>query len=233
MTDVKTGRDANRLRIVEVAARLLREQGPAAVTTRAVAQAAGLQTPVIYRLFADKEALLDAVAEHVFTAYVTEKAAKRTGGDPVAELRAAWETHLGFGLANPALIALWTDPVRTARMPAAAAGFEILRDRVRRIAAAGRLRVTERRAVDLIRAAGTGAVLTLLSTDDRDPGLAGAMFDAVLREILTDAPALATNGTTAAVVAFQTVVPDLKALSGRERALLKEWLARVLEDGEK
>ena len=32
-----------------------------------------------------------------------------------------------------------------------------------RVAAAGRLRVSERRAAELIRAAGTGAVLTLLS----------------------------------------------------------------------
>src|SRR3569833_1876335 len=176
MTDVKAGRDANRVRIVEVAARLLREQGPAAVTTRAVAHSAGLQTPVIYRLFADKEALLDAVAEHVFTTYVTEKAAKRDEGDPVEALRAAWETHIGFWLANPGLIALWTDPARTSRMPAAAAGFEVLRVRVRRIAAAGRLRVAERRAVELLRSAGTGALLTLLSAEDRDPGLAEAMF---------------------------------------------------------
>jgi NAD-specific glutamate dehydrogenase len=43
-----------------------------------------------------------------------------------------------------------------------AAGMEVLRNRVRRLAATGRLRVTERRAVDLFRAASTGTVFTLL-----------------------------------------------------------------------
>lgn len=98
-----------------------------------------------------------------------------------------------------------------------------------RIAAAGRLRVPERRAVELIRAAGTGAVLILLSMppQDRDPGLANAMYDAVMRSILTDVPALAENSPTAAAVAFRTVVPELATLTGTERALLSEWLDRA------
>ena len=60
------GRRGTRANLVEVAAQLLREQGPTGVTTRAVAQAAGVQAPTIYRLFGDKDGLLDAVAEHVF-----------------------------------------------------------------------------------------------------------------------------------------------------------------------
>jgi AcrR family transcriptional regulator len=46
---------------------LLRDKGATAVTTRAAAQAAGLQAPTIYRFFEDKDALLDAVAELVLT----------------------------------------------------------------------------------------------------------------------------------------------------------------------
>ncbi|WP_223190690.1 TetR/AcrR family transcriptional regulator [Nonomuraea terrae] len=217
------------MRIVEVAARLLREQGAAAVTTRAVAQAAGMQAPTIYRFFEDKDALLDAVAEHVFTAYVAEKALAEAGDDPVADLRAGWETHIGFGLANPALFGLLTDPSRTTHSPAAVAGLEVLRGRVHRVAAIGRLRVTERRAVELIHAAGTGAVLTLLSIPpaDRDLELADAMYEAVMQVILTDAPALAVDGTTAATVAFRALAPKLPMLTDAERALLSEWLDRA------
>ena len=54
-----------RLQIIEAAARLLREGGALAVTTRGVADAASVQPPTIYRLFGDKDGLLDAVAEHV------------------------------------------------------------------------------------------------------------------------------------------------------------------------
>ena len=214
---------------MEVAARLLREQGAAAVTTRAVAEAAGVQAPTIYRLFGDKDGLLDAVAEHVLAVYVADKAVAADGGDPIAVLRAAWHTHVNFGLANAALFSLIADPSRGSRSPAAAAGMEVLRSRVRRLAEAGRLRVTERRAVDLFHAAGTGTVFALLSVapQDRDPGLADAMYDAVMQTILTDAPALPGESATAAAVTFRTLVPDLATLSAAERALLSEWLDRA------
>jgi AcrR family transcriptional regulator len=229
MPDTRTGADRRETRenLVEVAARLLREQGAAAVTTRAVALAAGAQAPAIYRLFGDKDGLLDAVAEHVLATYVADKAQKADTGDPIADLRAAWDTHVGFGLANGALFRLLSDPGRDQR--SAAAGAEVLRNRVRRVAAIGRLRVSERRAVDLIHAAGTGTVLALLSMppQDRDLGLADAMYDAVMQTTLTDAPALPDEPATAAAVTFRTVVPDLATLSDAERALLSEWLDRA------
>ncbi|MFD8499226.1 TetR/AcrR family transcriptional regulator [Amycolatopsis sp. NPDC059657] len=223
-----TPRQKTRESIVEVAAQLLRERGAAAVTTRAVAQAAGMQAPTIYRFFEDKEALLDAVAEHVFTAYVAEKSQTAESDDPVADLRAGWQTHIGFGLANAALFGLLNDPTRATRSPAAAAGLEVLRTRVRRVAAAGRLRVTERRAVDLIHAAGTGAVLTLLSTppEQRDPELADAMYETVARAILTDASYL-PDDQPSVTTAFRALAPKLPMLTAAEHALLSEWLDRV------
>lgn len=211
-----------RANLVEVAARLLREQGPAAVTTRGVAHAAGVQAPAIYRMFGDKDGLLDAVAEHVFATYVDEKSRVADTGDPVADLRAGWDTHIGFGLANPALFVLL---VGRPPSPATAAGMEKLRTKIRRVAEAGSLRVSEERAVELVHAANTGAVLTLLATPS--PGLADAMYETVARTILTDAPAFAEDGPVAAAVAFRTLVPDLPALSDTERALLSEWLDRA------
>src|SRR5580704_19002101 len=101
MPDTRTHADRRETRenLVEVAARLLREQGAAAVTTRAVAEAAGVQAPTIYRLFGDKDGLLDAVAEYVLAVYVADKAVAADSGDPVADLRAGWDVHIGFGLA--------------------------------------------------------------------------------------------------------------------------------------
>ncbi len=217
-----------RANIVEVAARLLRERGAAAVTVRAVAQAAGMQSPTIYRFFEDKDALLDAVAEHVFAAYVAAKSRTEDSDDPIADLRTGWDTHIGFGLANAALFGLLADPTPP-QSPAAAAGLAVLRARVQRVAATGRLRVTERRAVELLHAAGTGAVLTLLSAppESRDLELADAMYEAVLRSILIDAPALPADDVTAPVAAVRAAAPRLTMLSDNERALLSEWLDRA------
>ncbi|WP_067689114.1 TetR/AcrR family transcriptional regulator [Nocardia jejuensis] len=224
-----TSRREVRANIVAVAARLLHDAGPAAVTTRAVAQAAGVQAPTIYRLFGDKDGLLDAVAEQVFATYVAEKSLVAGTGDPLEDLHRGWHAHIGFGLANPALFGLLTDPARGTRSPAAAAGLEVLRARVHRVAEIGRLRVTERRAIDLIHAAGTGVVLTLLAAApaDRDLEVSDAMYDTVMRAILTDVPALADDGPIAAAVAFRTVVPELELLTDHERALLSEWLDRA------
>src|SRR3954451_12093730 len=100
-----------RERIVQGAAALLAEGGRDAVTTRAVASAAGVQAPTIYRLFGDKSGLLDAVAEHGFAAYLGEKGVPEPDADPVDDLRTGWDMHVGFGLANPALYALmYGDP---------------------------------------------------------------------------------------------------------------------------
>ncbi|BDT99061.1 MULTISPECIES: TetR/AcrR family transcriptional regulator [Nocardia] len=222
-------RQETRERIVEVAARLLREQGPHAVTTRAVAHAAGMQAPTIYRFFEDKDALLDAVAEHVFATYVAGKTLVEQEDDPVVDLRAGWDMHIDFALTNPAVFAMLADPQRGSASPAAAAGLRVLRDRVRRVAAAGRLRVGERRAVELVHAAGTGAALALLSVppQERDLGLAEAMYEAVTHVILTEDPSPATRDTTAAALCG---APELPMLTDAERALLAEWLRRPEED---
>lgn len=227
------GKADTRAKVVVAAARLLQEQGPSAVTTRGVAQAAGVQAPVIYRLFGDKDGLLDAVAEYILATFVAAKAAAATEGDAVDDLRAGWRLQIDFGVANPTLFALLSDPARVPYSPAGRAGGDILRSRVRRVAATGRLRVSEQRAVDLIRAAGAGAVLTLLSTpaDQRDPGLADAMFEAVLREMLIDVPDVPDvpdDGLVAAAVALRTFVPYLEALTEAERRLLTEWLDRAI-----
>ncbi|MGW5714647.1 TetR/AcrR family transcriptional regulator [Amycolatopsis sp. NPDC003865] len=202
-------RSETRTRILDTAARLLHDEGAAALTIRAVARAAGLQAPALYRFFEDKDALLDAVAEHVLAAYVSEKKPNEDS-DPVEDLRTGWAAHIGFGLANPALFGLLVTPGRES--PAAEAGLAVLRARVRRVAEAGRLRVPEPLAVELIHAAGTGAVLTLLARPAE--GLADAMYDAVAARILTGAPAP------------PAIPPEPPTLTAAERALLQEWLDR-------
>jgi AcrR family transcriptional regulator len=224
---------------VEVAAELLAAQGPDAVTTRSVALAAGVQAPTIYRLFGDKNGLLDAVVQHGFASYVARKPPADADGDPVAGLRAGWDLHVGFGLANPELFRLLITALRTPDgRDVAAAGIEVLRARVHRVAEAGRLRVTERRAVDLIHAAGTGVVLTLIdqAEDEREAALADTAWESVCAAILTDAPAATgpaglgsadPDPAIAAAVTLRAALPGLTALTPAERTLLGDWLDRI------
>jgi AcrR family transcriptional regulator len=227
--DPASARDQTRTHLVEVAAKLLADGGPDAVTTRSVALAAGLQAPTIYRLFGDKNGLLQAVAEHGFASYVSGKHIDPES-DPVGNLRAGWQLHVGFGLANPELFRLMHSALRTPHGQAlTAAGGEVLRARVHRVAEAGRLRVTERRAVDLIRAAGTGVVFTLIDQPEaeRDHGLADTAWESVCATILTDQAAATAPSPAAAAVTLRAALPDVTSLTAAERALLADWLDRI------
>ena len=217
-------------KIVTAAAGLLAEGGREAVSTRAVSAAAGVQAPTIYRLFGDKQGLLDAVAARGLTTYVTSKAAVKPGDDPVEDLRKGWDLHIGFGLANPALYSLiYGDPRPGAPAPAAIAAADILAVHIRRIAEAGRLRVPEERAAQLVHAAGSGTTLTLigLPEDRRDPALSHTARDAVIAAITTDDPATDEPGPAGAAIALRAVLPETSALSAHERGLLEEWLDRI------
>jgi AcrR family transcriptional regulator len=227
-------REDTRATIVDAAASLLRSGGPDAVTTRGVAERAGVQAPTLYRLFGDKDGLLEAVAEHVMAGFVADKAARVAAAtaadvDPLDDLRASWRQQIEFGLANPAVFRLLSDPERVVDSRAAQLGRQVLQARVHRLAVSGRLRVTESHAVDLIQAAGVGTIQTLLAApqEQRDRLLGDAMLDAVLGRILTDAKAAASDGPVAPAVALRALAPQLTALSDSERRLLVEWLDRI------
>lgn len=230
-------RDDTRARIVEAASHLLTDHGPSAVTTRGVAQAAGVQPPTIYRLFGDKDGLLEAVAERVMADFVARKAAEVAASsdrvDPVSDLRDGWYRQVEFGLAHPSLFHLFGDPERVVRSEAAREGRHVLAERVRRVAAVGRLRVDEARAADMMSAAANGAVRVLLSAPDASEHspLADDLWHAVAAAILTDAPDDPADAVTAAVVAFRTVAPHVGGLSDSERSLLLDWLDRIIATG--
>ena len=229
--DTATGRDRTRATIVEVAAAMLATGGREAVSTRAVAAAAGTQAPTIYRLFADKEGLLDAVAEYGFASYLAEKPVPRPADDPIQDLRAGWDLHIGFGLANPALFCLmYGEPKPGHRPSAAVAAFRVLEARVRSIAAAGRLEVSEHLAADMVHAAGCGTVMTLLAIpeDERDPELSGATFDALIAAITSGQPAPDAPGPVPAANTLRAELSNLTVLTDGERHVFREWLDRIV-----
>jgi AcrR family transcriptional regulator len=226
-------------RISRAAARLLAEGGREAVSTRAVSAAAGVQPPTIYRQFGDMRGLLDAITDDGFTRYVRGKVARDSTEDPVADLRAGWDTHIGFGLANPALYALmYGDPRPGARPTGAVEAHKLLEGLVRRVAEAGRLRVGVGRATRMIHAAGVGVVLTLIAVEgaDRDLAVSTLTREAILATVTMDTTPLggATARTgprraAAHAVALKAMLSEASDdLTPAERGLLSEWLDRLV-----
>ena len=220
------GRD----RVVAAAIALLARNGREALTTRAVAAAAGIQAPTIYRLFGDKQGLIDAVAEHGFASYLRQKRTDGPSADAVENLRIGWDLHVGFGLANPAIfLAMYGNPRPGGASPAAARALGMLRERMRTLALAGRLRVDEGKAADMVRAAACGVVFILLETPEaeRDPGLSEATREAVIAAITTDAPEPDQLGLAPVATTLRALLPNADGLSDGERHLLAEWLERL------
>ncbi|WP_406135313.1 TetR/AcrR family transcriptional regulator [Streptomyces sp. NBC_01089] len=229
-------REEPRQRVIEAAADLLAREGRDAVTTRAVAVAAGLQPPAIYRLFGDKAGLLDAVSEYGFATFLATKQGEHAAPepqDPIEGLRAGWDLAVEFGLANPALYTLmYSEPTR-GTSAAFQAGMKILMGRIRRLAADGWLRVDEDLAAAIIHATARGAVLTWLSLPEerRDPALLTTLRESMVTAVTYDEPAVRTAGPAGAARTLLATLPDQTTLSGAEQHLLREWLARLTSDG--
>jgi AcrR family transcriptional regulator len=227
--------DDVRTRILIAANALIASGGTDAATTRAVAVAAAVQAPTIYRLFGDKRGLLDAAAEHGLAAFVADKALHKSNGDPVEDLRRGWDLNIEFGVANPGLFSIMSsDPHLRKHSPALEAGTKILRRNIDRVALAGRLRVSAERAVALMQSVGVGTVLTLLgqSSETRDRGLSVAARDAVIAAITGESTAGFEAGVHTSATTLRASLDEVSVLSKGEQHLLDELLTRIANSGD-
>jgi AcrR family transcriptional regulator len=84
--------------LVKAALELVRTEGAEGLTLRAAARRAGVSQAAPYRHFADKDALLAAVAEEGFRAMVAAMGAAlaAAGDEPLARFRALGQAYVGF-----------------------------------------------------------------------------------------------------------------------------------------
>ncbi|HEY3466678.1 MAG TPA: TetR/AcrR family transcriptional regulator, partial [Amycolatopsis sp.] len=221
-----------RERILEAAAALLVAEGRDGLSTRAVSAAAGVQPPALYRLFGDKDGLLDAVAAYGFDEYLRSKRELGSTGDPVEDLRRGWDLHVEFGLSRPEFYVLMYGDARPGRTsPAAREAEAMLRSIVERVAAAGRLRVSVERAARLVHSTGMGVVLSLIATpeEERDAELSATARETVLARILTGAEEPAGSDLPERAIALRAGLDGATALTEAERVLLAEWLDRIAD----
>jgi AcrR family transcriptional regulator len=223
--------------IIEATAALLAQSPSGDVSTRAVCEAAGVQQPVLYRLFGDKDGLLAATVDHVWDQYLASKRAAEKSEDPLQDLRAGWDSHTAFALAHPNAYKLMFAPALRSVPEAAEEALRILREVLKRLAAQGRLRVTPEVAAHMVMTANTGVALALVTrpTLYPDVGLSVLVRDAIHQAILLEARTDTTADDVRAAAAA-TLLSSLDELTPQpftpaESALLGQWLAQIPASG--
>jgi AcrR family transcriptional regulator len=103
---VDMARKSTTEKILAAAGKLLGREGAEAVTMRRVAKAVGITPMALYRHFADREGLLNALADAGFEDLAARVARAHTAGEPEAQLTRNLDVFLDFGLRKPRLFEL-------------------------------------------------------------------------------------------------------------------------------
>jgi AcrR family transcriptional regulator len=133
--------------LLREAARAIRTSGPDGVTLRDVGRRLGVSRTALYRHFADKRALLAAVAREGFQTFSRElKDAWHQAGGDITGFRAMGAAYVRFAVANPAHYRIMFGGFRdlcesdAALAADASAAFQVLTDAIASLQRAGVIR---------------------------------------------------------------------------------------------
>lgn len=215
-----------RTRLLDAAADLIAAAPGEDFSLRAVCDAVGVKMPTLYHFFGSKQGLVEAVVERGFDMYLARKASAESSGDPIQDIRAGWDAHVAFGLANPGFYTLMYGKVRPGYSPAAQArASDILRSLTRQAEADGRLVVSAEQAAAHILVANIGVTLRQIILDAADPALSQAVREGAIAAITGTATGDVAGAFGREVVEYAAAHPDL--IGRTETHLLIEWIARL------
>jgi AcrR family transcriptional regulator len=201
------------------------------VSLRAICAAVGVKMPTLYHFFGNKQGLIEAVIERGFDLYLAEKSSAETSGDPIQDIRAGWDAHVAFGLANPGFYTLMYGKVRPGYSPEPQARpSEILRTLTARAAQQGRLAVTPDQAAAHILVTNIGVTLRQIVLAAEDRALSVAVREGALAAITgTSGSAHSARDHITRTIEHANAHPDL--LGSAETSLLTTWLGRLMQPG--
>src|SRR3954470_17145701 len=87
------GSEAIRRALLDTASRLLVKEGPAALTMRRLAAAAGCSTTVLYTTFGGKDGIAEALYREAFVRFAKRLAAVPASKDPIGRLLALGQAY--------------------------------------------------------------------------------------------------------------------------------------------
>ena len=219
-----TPTSATRQRLIAAAADLIAASPGEEFSLRAVCDAVGVKMPTLYHFFGSKQGLIDAVIEQGFDLYLGEKSSMESSGDPIQDIRAGWDAHVAFGLANSGFYTLMYGKVRPGHShESQSRPSAILRGLTARAAEQNRLAVPSEQAAAHILVTNIGVTLRQIILAVPDPELTAAVREGAIAAI-TGTGARPDN-PLAAAVEIAAAHPDV--LGKTQTQLLIEWLSML------
>lgn len=184
-----------RRELIEVARQLVRDEGYEGLTIRKLAACAGYATMSVYSYFADKHAILTALAEDQFE-LLAHRLNRNVPADPIEALRQGMLDYVEFGLENPNeyrtvfMSGIEKNHDEFVELEARNPAMKCLMERVEAAIAAGRLHGDTRAIATLLWTAMHGAIALLITFPHYPFGESRAyalrVFDVALRGLSSD-----------------------------------------------
>lgn len=226
---VEEARGDTRARLLEATAELISASPGEEVSLREICTMVGVKMPTLYHFFGSKQGLLEAVVEHGFDLYLSQKSYVPTG-DAIQDLRHGWDDHVAFGISNPGFYSLMYGKVRFGFAPGPQARPKaLLLSLMKKAAGQNRLVVSAEQATSHILATMVGVTLRQIVFGKEDRQLSIEIREGAIAAITGAAP---TNSTPQAemmrALEYANAHPDV--LGGPETALLSAWLQKLAQD---
>ncbi|MDN5683946.1 TetR/AcrR family transcriptional regulator [Corynebacterium glyciniphilum] len=226
--DMSTG---TREKLIAAAADMIARSPGEDFSLRAVCEVVGVKLPTAYHFFGSKQGLADAVVEHGFDMYISEKQSMDWSGDPIQDIRTGWDAHVDFGLANPGFYALMYGKVQPGHAPAAQSRpDEILLGLTTQAAEQGRLAVSPEQAKAHILATNIGVTLRQIIQGAPNPSLSASVREGVISAITGTGARVDDLNSRALSTAAELAAAHPGILGTAETRLLQEWLQRLKEN---
>lgn len=234
MTSFPTTHTSLAVKIIEVTAKLIAEEGMEAATIRNIAKQAEILPPQIYSHVGKIDELYDAVALYLWQ---TRPVPAEEPEDPISGLYHAIEGLVVFGLTHPGLYLHISKP-RDANV-SGLWGIQVdeLKDCIRQVAKAGLLHVGEKQAFEFIHPFCVGMIFSCLHQTSRPTHVSWLVRQAVkpllkkgaIRTSQGDDTQKSDPGRKASNLAseLKANLSEVKVMSLAESALLRDWLERI------
>lgn len=222
------GSSDTRAKLLNAAADLIAADASGEFSLREVCDAVGVQMPALYHYFGSKQGLIDAAVERGFEMYLDIKSSSEPSGDPIQDVRAGWDAHVAFGVANPGFYVLMYGKNRPGYVPSAhAKPTQLLGQLMAKAATEGRIDVPPEQAVDHVLT--TNIAITLHHiTRGEDPELSAVIREGVISAITgvrAGSDKDQSRASIRATVEFAAMHPE--KLGQPETTLLIKWLQEL------